>query len=92
MAQMVRKQVYLEPRQNSLLKRLAQTLDVTEAEVIRQAIDRQLARGRKGQPDPRAWEEIKAFIQEWVTQGSVPGQRRWTRRELYEERLARYGR
>lgn len=92
MAQMVRKQIYLAPRQNSLLKRLAQTLNVTEAEVIRQAIDQRLAQGRRRQPDPQAWEEIKAFIREWMTLGVVPGQRRWTREELYEGGLTRYGR
>ena len=36
---MVRKQIYLPRRQNQLLKRLAKQRGVSEAEVIRQALD-----------------------------------------------------
>lgn len=40
MSTKARKQVYLEPRQENLLKLIAQQTGVSEAEIIRQAIDR----------------------------------------------------
>src|SRR5437867_3921464 len=39
MARMVRKQLYLDPAQDRKLKRLASCRDVTEADVVRDAID-----------------------------------------------------
>jgi hypothetical protein len=44
MAGMIRKQVYIEPRQERLLKERAKKYRVTEADLIRQAIDRGLHR------------------------------------------------
>ena len=94
MAQMIRKQVYIEPRQDAVLKRLARTRGVTEAEIIRQAIDREAGSAETaiGQPDVEAWEQARAFIRSLIDQGPVPGQRTWKREDLYEERLSRYGR
>ena len=43
MAQMIRKQVYIEPLQDVNLKRQAKKLGITEAEIMRRAIDRQMA-------------------------------------------------
>lgn len=37
---MMRKQVYIEPRQDELLKRWAEETGRSEAETIRQALDR----------------------------------------------------
>jgi hypothetical protein len=91
-AQMIRKQVYIEPRQEASLKRLARILDMTEAEIIRQALDRQAAAIQPGMRDLAAWEREKAFIAERMAEGSVSGSRRWRRDEIYEERLSRYGR
>jgi len=39
MEKMIRKQVYLAPEQQKLLKRLARKANVTEAEVVRRAIE-----------------------------------------------------
>jgi len=95
MAVMVRKQVYLEPRQDEWLKYLAKKRGVSEAELIRQAIDRQIS-GTGGAvlpPDPAAWEQALQFMLELRKRGPLPGQQRtWTREDLYEERLSRYGR
>jgi len=41
MVRMVRKQIHIEPRQKALLKRLARETGMTEAELIRRAIDHQ---------------------------------------------------
>jgi predicted DNA-binding protein len=42
MMAMVRKQVYIRPRQEELLKRWAEEMGRTEAEIIREALDRWL--------------------------------------------------
>ena len=59
MAGMVRKQIYSEPRQEVLLKQAAKRLSVSEAKLIRLAIDRQLGSGELQllPPDPVAWEQ-----------------------------------
>ena len=93
MAQMVRKQIYIEPRQDALLKRLAGMREISEAELIRQAIDRQVGSGqlRFLPPDPTAWEEAYQFMLDLHGHGPLADQRRtWRRENLYEERLSRY--
>jgi hypothetical protein len=93
MAGMVRKQIYIEPRQEILLRQMAKRRSVSEAELIRLAIDRQLGNGEL-QPlpsDPVAWEQAYQFMMELRALGPIEGQARaWKRQELYEERINRY--
>lgn len=90
MSRMVRKQVYIEPRQEELLKRQARELGTTEAELIRRGID-QIGRAPAARPaDRRAWEEAKAFIQQRMRLTAPQTGRSWTRDELYDERLQRF--
>jgi len=49
---MVRMQFYIYKRQNDLLKRLAQRRGVSEAEIIRQAIDHEISGGAVPKPAP----------------------------------------
>jgi len=88
---MVRKQIYIESRQDTNLKQQARVLGVTEAEVIRQAIDRQMASFRLGARDPGSWDREKAFIARRMAKGNARGCR-WTREDAYEDRLKHYGR
>jgi hypothetical protein len=83
MAEMIRKQVYIEARQERLLKTLAKDLRVTEAELIRRGIDRGLDGLTGVRPDPAAWSEAERFILARVRRGGVKGKRRWTREDLY---------
>ena len=95
MGRMVRKQIYIEPRQEVLLKQMAASRGVSEAELIRQAIDRQMGggRGRPLPPDPVAWEQAYQFMLDLRAQGPLEGkQRTWRREDLYEERMSRYDR
>ena len=55
MTRMVRKQVYIRPDQNALLKRRARELGVPESELVRWGIDEATARPLKGPRDPEAW-------------------------------------
>ena len=83
MAEMIRKQVYIEARQEQLLKALARELHVTEAELIRRGIDRGLDRMAGVRPDPTAWSEAERYILARRRRGTVKGKRRWTREDLY---------
>ena len=92
MPRMIRKQIYIESRQDDSLKKQAHDLGVTEAEVIRRAIDRQMTSIRLSIRDVKAWEREKAFIAKRMAKGQVSSRRQWKREDAYEERLMRYGR
>jgi hypothetical protein len=90
MTQMLRKQIYIEKRQQALLKRLAKKRGVSEAEIIRQAIEREAS----GSParalplDHEAWEQALAFMQARRKLGVQGPPYRWRREDAYEERLS----
>ena len=86
MARKVRKQIYIEPYQEEALKRQAAETGLSEAEIIRQAIDNQTRLLRHPAGALEAWEEEKAFIREWVAKGYVEGKRTWRREDLYDRR------
>jgi len=89
---MVRKQVYIERRQDALLKHWAAEKGSTEAEIIRQALDQWLARADQRKEAEAAWAEERAFIEARIAEGPTSGGRTWTRDELYEDRLNRHDR
>ncbi len=88
MSEMVRKQFYIQKRQHLLLKGLSQTRGVSEAEIIRQAIERE-ATGVSSRPpltDRAAWEEILDFVETRKAQGSEGDPYQWNREDAYNER------
>ena len=92
---MVRKQIYLEERQEARLKRVARARGVSEAEVIRQAIDRQVmgVAVEAGGRDPAAWKSALRFMQSLAARPRRRGQGRgWKREDAYARRLSRHGR
>jgi fructose-1,6-bisphosphatase/inositol monophosphatase family enzyme len=92
MAQMVRKQIYIAKRQEQMLKRLARARGVSEAELIREAIDRQAAGSGSPSPapDPEAFEEVVRFALARRRHGSTGQSRKFNREEVYAERLSRF--
>ena len=90
MARTVRKRVYLEAGQNARLKRRAAESGVTQAELIRRALEH-LGRAPELPPDPRAWAEARAVIVRRLAQEAPQTGRAWTRDELYGERLRSAG-
>jgi len=95
MSEMVRKQFYIHKRQQVLLKRLSQARGVSEAEIVRQAIERETAGSSllPTPPDRAAWEEIVRFLavrraQTRGSEGSEPYQ--WNREDAYQERESRF--
>ena len=86
---MVRKQIYLPRRQNLQLKRLAKERGVSEAEIIRQALE------REAQITPPVLRDSKQALSELIAFARSLRDRpelmegepyRWNRAELYEER------
>lgn len=94
MARMIRKQVYIESRQQALIRRLARRRGVSEAQIIRQSIDGHTGLPRAGGRvlDAAAWEEALAFMRRLQVRRATGRRRDWKREDLYEERLGRYGR
>lgn len=84
MAKMVRKQVYLGASHDRLLKERARQYRVTEAELIRAAIDRGIGPGPTPAPDPAAWKEVEAFLARRRRKRVPRQRRRWRREDLYE--------
>ena len=89
---MVRKQIYIKKRQNILLKQLSQARGLSEAEIIRQAIERETTTGRAINPDRTiAWAGIMRFVQERKqAQAGVGKPVEWDRQEIYEDREVRW--
>ncbi|NPV52766.1 MAG: hypothetical protein HPY71_04500 [Firmicutes bacterium] len=81
---MIRKQVYIAPYQDVLLKQRAKELNVTEAELVRRAIELYTSSGITAYRDLRYWEKEKAFIDSLIARGHVKGGRQWRREDLYE--------
>jgi hypothetical protein len=93
MTHMLRKQIYIPTRQQVILKRLAKARGISEAEIIRQAIEREVAvnAARPVAGNRSALEDFIRFgLSRQATTDST--QRTWTRDELYDERLSRYPR
>jgi hypothetical protein len=90
--QMVRKQIYIRVHQEALLKRLSQARGLSEAEIIRQAIDREVS-GMPAQPsaaDRSAWQELAAFVDARQVTAIQGKPYRWNREEIYSERESRW--
>ena len=93
MSEMVRKQFYIHERQHILLKRLSQARGVSEAEIVRQAIEREATRvsPQSPVPDRAAWEEIVKFVEARKALGPDGGEPyQWNRQDAYEERESRF--
>lgn len=86
MAQMVRKQIYLYKQQDAMLKRVAEARGVSEAEVIRQALEQALSAGIEN-----ATQTAKSPLDEFIELARSNKKRtgrayKWNRQDAYEER------
>jgi hypothetical protein len=91
MAEMVRKQIYIQERHERLLKRISKARGVSEAELIRQAIERETV-GEKPvlTPDQDAWDKILCFAKSRKALRPSVRSYRWNRLDAYEEREKRF--
>lgn len=94
MKQMVRKQIYIQKSQEEHLKRAAEARGISEAEIIRRALENELKRaGYRLAYDNEAWKRLEAAIKKMDKLPPVPPKKRdWKREDLYEERMKRYDR
>ena len=88
MAEMVRKQIYIEERHERLLKRISKARGVSEAEVIRRAIERETLGGKPLllAPDQAAWDEILRFVENRKSLHPSRRPYRWNRLDAYAKR------
>ncbi len=84
MPRKVRKQIYLDPQQDAALKRQAAESGISEAEIIRQAVDNQTRVLRHPVAAQEAWQLEQGFIQSLIAQGPAGSPRTWRREDLYE--------
>jgi hypothetical protein len=92
MAEMVRKQIYIEERHERLLKRISKARGLSEAEIVRQAIEKETL-GTKTSllaPDQGAWYEILRFVKGRKSLRSSGRPYRWNRLDAYEQRDKRF--
>ena len=80
----IRKQIYIESDQEARLKQLASLTNLSEAEIIRQAIDQRTQSFRVNRRNLTAWESERAFIQQLINAGPVSDSRTWQRDDLYD--------
>lgn len=88
MSDMIRKQIYLQKRHQLFLKKMAHLRGVSEAEIIRQALDREESFSGQAQipTDRLAWEEILRFVESRKA-GAISGNPyKWNRDDAYDER------
>lgn len=91
MARMIRKQIYLETRQQVAVSRAARLHGMSEAAVIRRAIELASRAGtHHAEPDAVAWKQALAVMWALKRRAGRAERRRWTREDLYEDRLKRY--
>lgn len=90
MAQMIRKQIYIDAANEKFLKQRASELGVTEAEVVRQALteaERQVMSASRRE----ALDRLLTYIREHRTFDAPQTGWKFNREELYDERLDRFG-
>ena len=90
--QMVRKQIYIQKRQDALLKRLLHARGLSEAEIIRQAIEREVT-GVPAQPalsNLSAMDDFTRLALSKRSQGTQAEPYRWNREDIYAERESRW--
>lgn len=81
---MVRKQIYLDERQEALLKERARLYRTTESELIRRAIDRALD-DPGGFVNDEAWARFRAYAARRAELKVEPRARDWRREDLYDD-------
>lgn len=94
MSQMVRKQIYIQKSQEERLKKVSEARGVSEAEIIRRALESELKRGGVRRAyDDEAMKRLHQAMLEMDKKPPVPRKKGdWTREDLYQERIQRYDR
>jgi hypothetical protein len=81
MSRMVRKQIYLQPEQDALLKQGADELGISAADLIRRCLNDMRRHGGKPLVDWRAWRDELGFLQARAVSHKAKSQSRTRTRE-----------
>lgn len=85
MSDLIRKQLYITKRQESMLKNKAKEMGLTEAEIVREAIDKAAYQVEYPRKSVEKWQEELSFINEQITKRQVNQKKRtWKREDLYD--------
>ena len=88
MARMIRKQIYIGPAHEARLKKMARVRKTSEATLIREAIDRQVASAVPLSLDPEAWEHALRFMRNLRRRSTAKGKSSGFRRDdAYDGRI-----
>ncbi len=85
MSDLIRKQLYITKRQESILKVKAKELGVTEAEIVREALDKAAYQIAYPRNSMEKWQEELSFINERIAgRQTNQTERAWKREDLYD--------
>ena len=84
MSDLVRKQFYITRSQDRQLKEKAKEYGMSEAELVRKALDLQISKISLPREPAAVWKKEVEFIKELMGKGTVRGQRNWKRDDLYD--------
>lgn len=91
MSQMVRKQIYIYKRQEAQLKKISEAQGISEAEIIRGALDREVNNYIASfHHDENAWAKILEFIDQNAKLGVTGDPYKFRRQDAYDERETRW--
>ena len=87
MTKMVRKQIYIYKRQEAQLKKISEARGVSEAELVREAIDRETRSITPAMfhPDPEAFEQLMKFFEQRKSMQPTGESSRWSRADAYDD-------
>lgn len=85
MSDLIRKQLYITRSQEKMLKIKAKEMGLTEAEIVREAIDKAAYRVEYPRNSVEKWQEELSFINERIANRQVDQKKRtWKRKDLYD--------
>jgi hypothetical protein len=85
MSDLVRKQLYITQNQERILKMKAKELGVTEAEIVREALESAACQIKYPKKTAEKWQEEFSYINERIASRKTgQKQRTWKRVDLYD--------
>ena len=85
LSDLVRKQLYITRTQENLLKKKAFEMGVTEAEIVREALDNQIYMIEYPKKSLEKWQDEVEFINSRVSERQkTQKERSWKREDLYD--------
>ncbi len=85
MSELIRKQLYITKQQEQLLKKKSATYNISEAEIVREALDSHTLAVSYPRKFEEKWLEERKFIEEKRkgSKSNLP-KKRWKRDDLYD--------